>query len=285
MAHHHKHEDFAPRLSQEKPRRSLGLPLSPLMLMDSLSRKSSVSYDKLPEEPLKLSVLKLDGSSFDVQVTRSSTVAELKKAVEAVFSHLPQKGPEKISWPHIWGHFCLCYNGRKLILDTDQVKNHGIKDGDQLHFVRHVSISYNLVKKRPNKKGYVTSKQTNKTQSPSSSCGEEEQSEQEQQYMYEHKVQQCSDEGCFMGHHETRLSRLFGEWFSHCKCSNTSTTTSSVGKKRRLNIMEGLVSPASRLTSGFMASFKKVIQRCGEKCYPLRRRRTLSSNSKRYLVK
>ncbi|XP_062097581.1 uncharacterized protein LOC133803520 [Humulus lupulus] len=269
----HKQDDFAPRLSHGKPRRSLGLPLSPLMLIDSLSRKS-VSYDKLPEEPLKLSILKLDGSSFDVQITRTSTVAELKKAVEDVFSYLPQKGPEKISWPHIWGHFCLCYNGRKLIVDTDHVKNHDIKDGDQLHFVRHVSISYNLIKKRSNKKGYVSSKQPNTPQSPSTNCGEDEQSEHEH-YNYDHKerrkLQQCSDQGCFRGQHETRLTRLLGEWFSHCK-------TSSVGRRR----MEGPTSP-SRLASGFMGSFTKIIQRCGEKCYP--RRRPLFSNSKRYLVK
>lgn len=38
-----------PRASLEKPRRSIG---------------SSYSYSKLPEEPIKLSVRKLDGSSF-----------------------------------------------------------------------------------------------------------------------------------------------------------------------------------------------------------------------------
>ena len=59
-----KVDDSASRLSLEKPRRSLAFPLSPLMLIDELSRKSNVSYDKLPEEPLKLSVIKLDGSSF-----------------------------------------------------------------------------------------------------------------------------------------------------------------------------------------------------------------------------
>lgn len=50
-------------LEIEKPRRSLAMPLSPLFLIEGLSRKS-FSYNKLPEEPLNLSVLKLDGSSF-----------------------------------------------------------------------------------------------------------------------------------------------------------------------------------------------------------------------------
>lgn len=34
----------------------------------------------------------------DIQVSKTATVAELKDAVEAVFSHMPQKGPAKISW-------------------------------------------------------------------------------------------------------------------------------------------------------------------------------------------
>ncbi|KAF3447104.1 hypothetical protein FNV43_RR12284 [Rhamnella rubrinervis] len=90
-------DDFTPRVSIERPRRSLTLPMSPLLIIDGLSRKSS-SYSKLPDEPINLSVVKLDGSFFDVQVTKTATVAQLKQAVEAVFSHMPQNGPGKISW-------------------------------------------------------------------------------------------------------------------------------------------------------------------------------------------
>lgn len=35
---------------------------------------------------------------IDVEIAKTATVDELKQAVEAVFSHLPQKGPGKISW-------------------------------------------------------------------------------------------------------------------------------------------------------------------------------------------
>ena len=34
----------------------------------------------------------------DIQVAKTATIAELKEAVEAAFSHMPQKGPGKISW-------------------------------------------------------------------------------------------------------------------------------------------------------------------------------------------
>ncbi|KAE8687802.1 Nucleotide/sugar transporter family protein isoform 1 [Hibiscus syriacus] len=132
-------------VSLEKPRRSVSLPLSSLADVNGFSRKSC-SYYKLPEEPIKLTVRKLDGSSFDVKAIKSATIADLKLAVQHVFSHMPKNGPGKISWPHVWGHFCLCYGGLKLLTDTDHIMNYGIKDGDQLHFIRHVSSSYNLTK-------------------------------------------------------------------------------------------------------------------------------------------
>ncbi|PNX57868.1 U11/U12 small nuclear ribonucleoprotein 25 kDa protein, partial [Trifolium pratense] len=59
--------------------------------------RNTLFYDKLPSQPLRLSVLKLDGSSFDIQVSKTATIAELKDAVEAVFSYSPQHGPGKIS--------------------------------------------------------------------------------------------------------------------------------------------------------------------------------------------
>ncbi|RVX19525.1 hypothetical protein CK203_005194 [Vitis vinifera] len=119
-------DDIVPKVS-----RSAALRFSPLLVINGLSRKASF-YWKLPQQPIKLSVLKLDGSCFQIEVTKTSTVAELKQAVEDAFSHLPKKGPGKISWLHVWGHFCLCYNDQKLVTETEYIKNYGIKDGDQV---------------------------------------------------------------------------------------------------------------------------------------------------------
>lgn len=151
--------DFAFRVSKESPRsrRSLALPFSPLTVIDGVFSRKSFSYRKLPSEPLRLSVLKLDGSCFDIVVTKTATIAELWQAVEAVFSHMPKKGAGKISWPHVWGQFCLCYDGQKLLTETDYLRNYGIKDGDQLRFMRHVSNCYN-VRRRRFKKRIVSSK-------------------------------------------------------------------------------------------------------------------------------
>ncbi|XP_010493789.1 PREDICTED: uncharacterized protein LOC104771014 isoform X1 [Camelina sativa] len=74
-----------------------------------------------------------------VYVMTSATVGDLKLAIETAFSHVPKKGPSKISWSHVWGHFCLCYGGQKLITDTDCIGSYGMKDGDEVRFKNHVS--------------------------------------------------------------------------------------------------------------------------------------------------
>ncbi|KAJ0680166.1 putative U11/U12 small nuclear ribonucleoprotein 25kDa protein [Helianthus annuus] len=58
----------------------------------------SYPYHKLPKTRLKLSVLKLDGSSFGVEVPMSATVAELKLALEEFFNLLPKDERCVISW-------------------------------------------------------------------------------------------------------------------------------------------------------------------------------------------
>ncbi|KAM7258960.1 hypothetical protein ACFE04_014701 [Oxalis oulophora] len=125
---------------------------SDLSISCPFSTRKSFSYSKLPEEPIELSVLKLDGSCFHIEVMQTAIVAELRQAVEGAFSHMPKKGAGKISWPHVWGHFCLCYEGQKLVFERDCINNYGMKEGDQLEFMRHVSSTCNLRKTKSKKK-------------------------------------------------------------------------------------------------------------------------------------
>ncbi|XP_042491609.1 U11/U12 small nuclear ribonucleoprotein 25 kDa protein-like [Macadamia integrifolia] len=97
---------------------------------DVVSRRSY--YHKLPQLLYKLSILKLDGSSFDVQVARTSSVAEVKEAIEDFFHLSPKDGQDEISWSHVWGHFCLSFEGQKLVNDKAYIRSFGIKDGDQV---------------------------------------------------------------------------------------------------------------------------------------------------------
>uniref|UniRef100_A0A7N0UTE1 Ubiquitin-like domain-containing protein n=1 Tax=Kalanchoe fedtschenkoi TaxID=63787 RepID=A0A7N0UTE1_KALFE len=105
-----------------------------------VARRRSFSYSKLRQEPLSLTVLKLDASSFQIEVRNGATVGELKAAVQNYFSvYVPGLGSGKVSWPHVWGQFCLSYDGRKLLDEKAYLRDFGIKDGDQLQFVRHAS--------------------------------------------------------------------------------------------------------------------------------------------------
>ncbi|CAH9127337.1 unnamed protein product [Cuscuta epithymum] len=128
-------QPYGAKTFKESPRVSLSCPVP-------FSPRKSSPYNKLPQVPIKLTVLKLDGTSFEIYVMRNGTVAELKLGVEAAFSHVPKNGPDAISWPHVWARFCLSYEGEKLLTDIDSIENYGIRDGDQLEFMRHVSIAY-----------------------------------------------------------------------------------------------------------------------------------------------
>ncbi|KAK9279813.1 hypothetical protein L1049_013495 [Liquidambar formosana] len=236
--------DFIPRVSLG--RRSSGAsPLSPLLLIDGHFRKSC-SYNKLPPHPLKLSVLKLDGSSFEIEVTKSATVAELKQAVEGVFSHLPKKGPGKISWPHVWGHFCLSYDGQKLVTEDEYIKDYGVKDGDQLQFIRHGTINYNLIKRQSKKR--ISWKQRWMSTSRLDSCEEMEENGTQD---HENDKDLIRQKGC-------RLAHFLKGWFSYSRLA-TRVKTRFEGKERPI-----------RSSSGFFSRVRKIMHLYSNKSYSRR---------------
>ncbi|XP_022752220.1 uncharacterized protein LOC111300907 [Durio zibethinus] len=256
-------EDFVtPRASLEKPRRSISLPLPSLVGINGFSLKH-FSYSKLPEEPIKLSVQKLDGSSFDVEVTKSANIAELKLAVQDVFSHMPKKGPGKISWPHVWGHFCLYYDGQKLVVDTDHIINYGIKDGDQLHFIRHVTSSYNLTKIR-SKRRIVARKQSYRSISSSTSSLESEQNDEEDDDyddMENGRYQSLKDKKQTMiVQQECQFGHLWRGRSSYSRMPTIRRTGSSNGK---------VCHPGYGCS--FSGNFRKILQLWGSANYPLKR--------------
>ncbi|KAF8783905.1 hypothetical protein HU200_000355 [Digitaria exilis] len=64
----------------------------------SCGRRSSFSYHRLPDPRLRLTVRKLDGSFFDVEIARSAAVWELKVAIEELFFTLFDDTDKTISW-------------------------------------------------------------------------------------------------------------------------------------------------------------------------------------------
>ncbi|XVE53604.1 hypothetical protein DITRI_Ditri03aG0016000 [Diplodiscus trichospermus] len=240
-----------PRASLEKPRKSVSLPLPSLVVVNGFSRKS-FSYSKLPEEPIKLSVRKLDGSSFDVEVIKSATIAELKLAVQDVFSHMPKKGPGKISWPHVWGHFCLCYDGQKLVIDTDLIINYGIRDGDQLHFIRHITSIYSVTKIRPKRRVVVRKKSNLSISSSRSSLRNEQNDEQDDDYddTESRKCQSLNDKNQSMiVQQECKFGHLWRGWSLYSRMSSIRRTRSSKGRVGQ-----------SGYGRSFLGNFRKILQ-------------------------
>lgn len=192
--------------------------------------RPSFSYYRLPEPLLKLPVLKLDGSSFDVQVASSASVQELKLAVENVFSRPPKEDGVQISWPHVWSQFCLCYEGIKLIDDRASLRSLRIKDGEQLRFVRHLSINCSPTKRQPRNHGTILEKNRRTLTAPEDLEKIEENGMNES----DRKVgpSQYADEKChnyeeneaIVGQKEFRLSRFLLRWLSCIRLQSSGRT-------------------------------------------------------------
>ncbi|XP_077236694.1 uncharacterized protein LOC143878276 [Tasmannia lanceolata] len=196
-------------------------PFSPINNGVPHNNRQISSYHKLPQQLLKLSVLKLDGSSFDVQVARTASVMELKQAVEEVFSQSPKEGEGKISWSHVWGHFCLCYEGNKLVNDKASLRTFGIKDGDQLKFIRHLSINRYPMRQHhtSNSAAYeqhrmsLTGSDFHEENGKDSEDDDEDDNDQEDGYFYDAN----DEEKDSLGQSEFRLAHYLRGWLSYSR--------------------------------------------------------------------
>ncbi|CAK9164886.1 unnamed protein product [Ilex paraguariensis] len=242
--------------------------LVPLSINGGLCLRN-LSYQKLPQLLLKLSVLKLDGSSFGksqcgvalcywiffevrmgsimdydfdcvgVHVARNATVAELKLAIEEVFSWSPKEDQGKISWSHVWGHFCLCYEGQKLVNDKAYIQSFGIKDGDQLKFIRHMSINYRPEKQRSKMQGIAS------RQCLMLSSGSNDGEEREQARSNVH-VSHIEDRNNFKHHNceeeatipmpEFKLSHFLKGWLSYSKIWGGTRRTEGRNRLSRFSL-------------------------------------------------
>ncbi|KAK9269901.1 hypothetical protein L1049_025474 [Liquidambar formosana] len=89
---------------------------------------------------MRISVLKLDGTSFDVAVLNSAKLKDLKVAIKKKINDTEQSkmGHRHISWRHVWSNFCLSYHNEKLLNDDSALQDFGIRNNSQVHFVPYV---------------------------------------------------------------------------------------------------------------------------------------------------
>ncbi|GAB2300426.1 U11/U12 small nuclear ribonucleoprotein [Dionaea muscipula] len=93
---------------------------------------------------MRLSVLKLDGTAFDVVVLNSATVKTLKLAVEKKVNEVEQTkmGHRHISWRHVWGNYCLSFHNEKLIDEGARLQDFGIRNNYQVQFVPFITSRF-----------------------------------------------------------------------------------------------------------------------------------------------
>ncbi|XP_050215790.1 U11/U12 small nuclear ribonucleoprotein 25 kDa protein [Mercurialis annua] len=89
---------------------------------------------------MRISVLKLDGTSFDVAVMNSANFKDLKIAIKNKVTEMEQSqmGHRHISWKHVWANFTLSYQKEKLLDDNTSLQDFGIRNNSQVQFVPHV---------------------------------------------------------------------------------------------------------------------------------------------------
>lgn len=89
---------------------------------------------------MRITVLKLDGTSLDVVVMNSATVKDLKLAIKKKINDMEQSkmGHRQISWKHVWSNFCLSYHNEKLIDDNSALQEHGVRNNSQVQFFPYV---------------------------------------------------------------------------------------------------------------------------------------------------
>ncbi|KAK0577395.1 hypothetical protein LWI29_032452 [Acer saccharum] len=89
---------------------------------------------------MRISVLKLDGTSFDVALMNLATLKDLKLAIKRKVNDMEQSkmGHRHISWKHIWTDFCLCHHSQKLLDDNSRLQDFGIRNNSQVQFVPHI---------------------------------------------------------------------------------------------------------------------------------------------------
>lgn len=90
---------------------------------------------------MRISVLKLDGTTLDVIVMNSATVKDLKLAIKKKVNDIEQSsmGHRHISWKHVWANYCLSFHNNKLLDDTNALQNFGVRNNSQVQFVPNVA--------------------------------------------------------------------------------------------------------------------------------------------------
>lgn len=89
-------------------------------------------------QAMTVRVCKADGEVMPIVVVQSATVLDLKKAIRRYVELKQQRegGVKHISWKYVWRTFHLVFNGEKLDDDKRKLKDYGIRNRDEVTFLK-----------------------------------------------------------------------------------------------------------------------------------------------------
>ncbi|KAJ8344981.1 hypothetical protein SKAU_G00291740 [Synaphobranchus kaupii] len=89
-------------------------------------------------QAMTVRVCKADGEVMPIVVIQNATVLDLKKAISR-FMELKQQregGVKHVSWRYVWRTFHLVFEGVKLDDDKMKLKDYGIRNRDEVTFMK-----------------------------------------------------------------------------------------------------------------------------------------------------
>ncbi|GAQ83042.1 Ubiquitin-like superfamily protein [Klebsormidium nitens] len=89
---------------------------------------------------MKLTIKKLDATSFEVAVLSSADVRDLKRAIEKAVDEktAEELGQRSVSWSHVWGNFTLAFKGQRFLDDDAPLRKYDLRHNDIIDFVHHI---------------------------------------------------------------------------------------------------------------------------------------------------
>ncbi|KAG8432881.1 hypothetical protein GDO86_017221 [Hymenochirus boettgeri] len=89
-------------------------------------------------QAITVRVFKADGEIMPVVVVQNATVFDLKKAIQRYIQlkHQREGGIQHISWKYVWRTYHLAFSGEKLEDDGKSLREYGIKNRDEVVFVK-----------------------------------------------------------------------------------------------------------------------------------------------------
>ncbi|XP_076865419.1 U11/U12 small nuclear ribonucleoprotein 25 kDa protein [Brachyhypopomus gauderio] len=89
-------------------------------------------------QAMTVRVSKADGEIMPIVVVQSATVLDLKKAIRRYMELKQQRegGVKHVSWKYVWRTFHLVFNGERLEDDIRKLKDYGIRNRDEVTFMK-----------------------------------------------------------------------------------------------------------------------------------------------------